>query len=100
MSTTTTPGTVNGNYFIQVPDTGNVTQIEIVLGTSLGGNEYLSHVINFDGTGLPSGFSFSRTANMVTIGIGDLTENAAYYGQVRLKDNSGSWSSIYQFVSN
>lgn len=100
MAASAAPGTVTANYFVEVSDTNDISQIEIVPGASMGGNEYLSQVINFNGSNLPSGFSLSRTANIVHVGIGTVAANAAYYGQVRLKSNNGSWSPYYTFVSN
>lgn len=101
MQATNTAGVVSGNYFVEVPDTTNVSQIEIKLGSNPGLADYVNQVFDYDvTTGLPTGYTYSRTGRIINISIGNRTEDGAYYGQVRIKNNSGSWSAVYPFVSN
>lgn len=88
-------------YYIMLSDTANVSQIETQLGSSSGQVDILNHTFNYDvSTGLPSGYTYSRQGNKLTLAIANLTLNEIYYGSVRVKNSSGTWSSPYSFITN
>ena len=92
----------NEGYFkVVVPDTNNVNEIEIMVGTETNPSEMFSHTFTYDqNSGLPSGVSYSRTANEISIGMGTVTLLNTYNAKVRLKNTSNSWSDWYEFIGN
>jgi hypothetical protein len=92
----------NEGYFkVVVPDTNNVNEIEIMIGTDNDPSEMFSHTFTYDqNSGLPSGVSYARSGNEISIGMGTVTLLNAYYAKVRLKNTSNSWSDWYEFIGN
>ncbi|HRH84979.1 MAG TPA: hypothetical protein PK210_12145 [Bacteroidia bacterium] len=100
MRATATEGIMHGVYYIEVPDTGNVSDIEIKLGTDWNLSDLVNASFVYDiPASLSSGFSYSRSGNIIAVDIGDYDQRNAYFGEVRIKE-SGTWSSFYSFVSN
>ncbi|MBK7853678.1 MAG: hypothetical protein IPJ79_01095 [Bacteroidetes bacterium] len=96
------PGTLYaGTYIVFLTDTSNVSQIEIALGTGTGLSDVMTQIYNYDVTsGLPSGYTYTREGNKLTLGIGNYTEYNTYFGSVRIKNVSGTWSSSFNFITN
>ncbi|MEI2759855.1 MAG: hypothetical protein V9G42_10555 [Bacteroidia bacterium] len=100
MRTTPTVGIMHGTYYIEIPDTVNITNIEIKLGTDWNLYDMINESFVYDTpASLPPGFSYSRSGNIIAVDIGDYDQQSAYFGEVRIKE-SGVWSSVYSFVSN
>ena len=91
----------SSTYYVLLSDTVNVSQIETQLGSSSGQSDILNHIFDYDvSTGLPSGYTYSRQGNKLFLGVSSLTANEIYYGTVRVKNTSGTWSSAYSFITN
>lgn len=96
-----TGANLRATFFIEVADTTDVSQLEIKLGTADGQSDLVSHTYDYDvTTGLPAGFSYSRTGNKVTLGTNDFSDMSTYFGTVRLKNGSGTWSDEFKFITN
>lgn len=90
-----------GFFKVVVADTNNVSEIEVMVGSDDNPAELFSHVFSYDqSSGLPSGLSYSRSANEIILGMGTVTLLNAYNAKARLKDGSGNWSSWYEFIGN
>jgi len=96
------PGaSISGTYYVILTDTNSISQIETGLGTTSGSTDVLNHTFNYDvSSGLPAGYSYTREGNKLILGIGTFTERNSYYGSVRIKNTSGTWSSPYSFITN
>ncbi len=92
----------NEGYFkVVVPDTNDVTQIEMLVGSDDNTSELFSQIITYDqSSGLPTGVTYSRIGNEINIGMGTVTMLSAYHAKVRLKNSSNNWSDWYQFIGN
>jgi hypothetical protein len=101
MKATATTGIMHGTYYIEVPDTGNVADIEIKLGTDWNLSDMVNASFAYENpASLPLGFTYAREGKIIAVDIGDFDEQSVYYGGVRIKNSSGTWSSVYQFVAN
>jgi len=100
-SATITNGRTACTYFVELPDTVSISEIEIKLGTREGFNDLVTHVFAFDvSSGLPSGFSYSRNNNKLQLKVGNVNESPIYFGEVRLKSTSGNWDAPFKFTTN
>lgn len=100
----TTPGS-NGNVYgfvhVDLPDTVTILSVEVKLGSNDAGTDLLNHVFAFDVTqGLLSGYSWQRSGKHVVLQVGQFTETAVVFGQIRLQSNASVWSDAYSFVTN
>lgn len=102
MDDASAPGTLYAaTYFVFLSDTVSASQIEIKLGTNSGLTDVMTYTYNYDvASGLPSGYTYSREGNKLTLVIGNYTERNTYFGSVRIKNTSGSWSSPFNFITN
>jgi len=90
----------SGVVTIELPDTTNVSQIEITL-LSTNNDLLFNNSFNFDVTvGLISGMSYSRDNFTVSIGIGQIVLPLVYQSRIRLKNSSGTWGNYYEYISN
>lgn len=89
----------NNLFTVVLSDTLGISEIEIRLGSELASSDIMLHSFNYD-TQPSSPYSYLRAGNQVKLGIGSITLTDMYYGEVRLKDTNGNWSSPFQFVSN
>lgn len=90
-----------GTYVVFLSDTNNISQIEISLGTASGLTDVMAQTYNYDvSSGLPSGYTYNREGNKLTLGIGNYTEVNTWFGSVRIKNASGTWSSSLNFITN
>jgi hypothetical protein len=89
-----------GTIVVTVSDTNNVDLVEVSLKNS-SGDQLMNHTYQYDvTTGLPSGWTYSRSRNKITLHIGSYAAEDSYIGSARIKDNSGNWSASYRFITN
>jgi len=89
------------NFDVLLPDTTNISEIELQIGSSSNSAEYFSHVFSYDqSSGLPSGLTYTRDGASVALGLGTLSISNVYVVKTRLKNSSGSWGDWYEFVGN
>lgn len=95
------PSLLEGTFVVILNDASAITNFEVKLGTSSGLSDVMSHTYAFDVTlGLPTGFTYLREGNKVTLGIGTYTDKSTYYGQARVQRSNGIWSQPLQFIAN
>ncbi len=91
---------INGNtgiFSIVIPDSTNILEIELIIGTKSNLSDVFAHTYTFDQTsGLPSGLSFIRDGMITYLGIGTITVQNVYNSKVRLKNTSGMWGDWYE----
>ena len=93
-------GQVSITYIIVLDDTANVTDLEFQLGTKEAENDLVDYSCSFDiNSGLPSGWSYSRLKNKISLSMGTFSEHGLYYGQARIKAN-GNWEDPFSFIAN
>ncbi len=87
-------------FTVQIPDTINITHLEVNLGTYDGATDLFSHTFVYDQTaGLSSGMSYLREGKTVTLGLGAISTADTRFARVRLK-HSGLWSDWFSFLAN
>jgi len=95
---------INGNtgiFSIVIPDSANISEIELQIGSNENPTEVFEHIFIYDQTsGLPNGLSFSRSGVTINLGLGTITPLNIYHVKTRLKNGSGDWSDWYEFVGN
>jgi hypothetical protein len=92
---------VSGEFTVLLEDTTNVSQIKVMLGAEVDSSNLVLYIFNYDvTTSLPSGFTYSRSQNMVTLHVGTFDIYSTYFGSVQIKDNSNSWRTPYNFITN
>jgi|GEM_PF-1923426 len=90
-----------GTFKVMVPDTNDVNEIEMQVGTQDNASEMFSQIFSYDQlSGFPSGMSYSQSGNEITFGMGTVVLQNAYHAKVRLKNGSNSWSDWYEFIGN
>ncbi len=90
-----------GTVMVSLEDSTNVSEIEVNLGSKNSFNDLFSHSYTFDNsTGLPSGLTYTRQNLNIFLGVGTLNFPTALNVKVRIKDNSGNWSSYLEYISN
>jgi len=78
-----------------LPDTGQVSKINVKLGTMPGASDLLNHSFVYDGN--PGGtYSYLRNGNFLVLGLGNYSNsnNALYYSEVEIEDAAGNKSSV------
>jgi hypothetical protein len=95
---------INGNtgiFSLVIPDSTNISEIELQIGSSENPSEVFEHTFVYDQTsGLSNGLSFSRSGVTINLGLGTLTPLNIYHVKTRLKNGSGTWGNWYEFVGN
>jgi len=89
----------SNSFTVLVSDTTGISEVEVRLGSELAASDIMLHSFNYDAQP-SSSYTYSRSGNQITLGIGSITSSDMYYGEVRLKDSNGNWGSPFQFVSN
>ncbi|MBK8416660.1 MAG: hypothetical protein IPL22_20410 [Bacteroidetes bacterium] len=90
-----------GIFSIVIPDSTNISEIELQIGSSENPSEVFEHTFVYDQTtGLPTGLSYSRDGVNINLGLGTLVPLNIYHVKTRLKNGSGSWGDWYEFVGN
>ena len=87
-------------YHFDLNDTTTISKFHIKMGTTSGGSEVFSHVIDFDQTtNLPVGFNYSRDGMDVSLTVGAYHLGFFYY-EAKLEDTSGTFSAVETEDSN
>ena len=90
-----------GIFNLVIPDSTNISEIELQIGSNGNPSEVFEHTFVYDQTsGLPTGLSFSRSGVNINLGLGILTPLNIYYVKTRLKNGSSAWGDWYEFVGN
>ncbi|MBL7914332.1 MAG: hypothetical protein BWY67_00360 [Bacteroidetes bacterium ADurb.Bin397] len=90
-----------GIFSLVIPDSTNISEIELQIGSNENPTEVFEHIFIYDQTsGLPNGLSFSRSGVTINLGLGTITPLNIYHVKTRLKNGSGDWSDWYEFVGN
>lgn len=88
-------------FYIELADTNNISSLEVKLGGQEGSSELISQELLYDiTTGLPAGFSYSRIGNKIYITSSVFSDVSTYFGSVRIKNNGGTWSDEFKFITN
>lgn len=79
-------------------DSTDIQNIEVKLGSTDGGSEFMSHVFAFDVSGsLGGGLSYVRNGNSIQLGLGELTGVYSYFAEVRVQHLNGTYSPFISF---
>ncbi len=90
-----------GIFSLVIPDSTNISEIELQIGSSEDPSEVFEHTFVYDQTsGLPNGLSYFRSGVTINLGLGTITPLNIYHVKTRLKNSSGSWGAWYEFVGN
>jgi hypothetical protein len=90
-----------GIFSLVIPDSTNISEIELQIGSNGNPSEVFEHTFVYDQTsGLSTGLSFSRSGVNINLGLGTLTTLNIYHVKTRLKNGSGTWGDWYEFVGN
>ena len=81
-------------FNIQLSDTIDIKKIEVSLGSSIDGSEFLNYSINYNGSFLPRGVKFTRIGNQLIIDAGKYASIGVFYASVRLKYSDGTYSNV------
>ncbi|HBX49684.1 MAG: hypothetical protein A2275_17195 [Bacteroidetes bacterium RIFOXYA12_FULL_35_11] len=78
-------------YHISVNEIINVKKVHVQIGTTEGGHQILSQVINATGVSqtFPDGLSYNKTGNKIELGLGNRCPNQQFIS-VKLEDNQGN----------
>ena len=94
-------GFVQGNCEVLLEDSTGIQSVELILTDLMSKEVLFNQEYIFDQTsGLPSGTSWMREGTKVTLGLSTLPKKLAWQGAIRLKNNSGQWSSPFVFLFN
>ncbi len=86
------------NMNLSLYDSTDIQNIEVRIGSSENGSEFISHVFSFDVSGsLGGGLSYIRNGYTVQLGLGELVGVYAYYAEVRVQHLNGSFSPSISF---
>lgn len=88
-----------GFFELELTDSTDVSHIEVNLGTENGLSDLATYIYTFDSTP-GSGYSYSRDGNKIKLGVPGFPISTTYFGRIRLKDISGSWSPYAYFIAN
>ena len=88
----------SANMSIDLFDTTGIDQIEVKLGSVMGGSDYLSKNFLFDVPGsFGDGTSFYRNDFNVSIGLGHYPGLTDYFAEIRIKRQDGSFTDSVLF---
>ena len=86
------------NVFVNMvlQDTNQVSKINIKLGVSPDGSEFLNRSFFYDQINPGAGYSYARKGNYIKLGLGvhPNTTNALYYATVEIEDANGNKSTL------
>lgn len=90
-----------GNFYVQVADTINVSEVEITLSSSEDSIDIASQIFQYDQTsGLPIPLEYNRVGNVIQLKIGPIPLIPTYFASVRTKDLTNIWSDRFIFIFN
>ena len=86
---------------ISISDTSNCDAILLELYDAMSDIMIFDNEFLFDdANGLPNGFTWSRSGNLITLGLGLLPKIPIWNARVRLQDSQSNWSPWEQFIFN
>ena len=89
------------NFSLVIPDTSDISEIELQIGSNENPSEVFEHTFIYDQTsGLPTGLTFARDGANISLGLGTLPALNIYHVKTRLKNGNGNWGDWYEFVGN
>ncbi|MBK7966500.1 MAG: hypothetical protein IPK10_15300 [Bacteroidetes bacterium] len=98
---TTNVGELSSSFVIHITDSVQIDKIEVDLGSNDGLSNLINQDFDFDiVTGLPNGFSYTRTGNSIVLETGIIPEYPTFFGRARLKLSNGLYSPYFSFTSN
>ncbi|MBK6641572.1 MAG: hypothetical protein IPG39_10180 [Bacteroidetes bacterium] len=90
-----------GIFSLVIPDSTNISEIELLIGSNENPTEVFEHTFIYDQTsGLPTGLTFARDGANIRLGLGTLPVLNIYHVKTRLKNGNGNWGDWYEFVGN
>jgi len=96
-----TPDFLTSDFIVQLSDTTQIDLIEVKLGSTDQSSDLVNYSFPFDAaSGLPSGYSYSRSANSVMLSTGLIPEIPTFFGRIRLKLSNGQFTDYFSFTSN
>ncbi len=88
-------------FVVSLSDSSQIDKVEIELGSTEGQNDLINYDFDFDVTsGIPSGFSYLRVGNRVSLETGTIAAYPTFFGRARLKLSSGQYTSYFSFTAN
>ena len=88
-------------FVVSLSDSSQIDKVEIELGSTEGQNDLINQNFDFDSNvGLPSGFSYFRIGNRVSLETGTIPAFPTYFGRARLKLSNGQYTSYFSFTAN
>lgn len=93
---------LNINLSLVLPDTSNISFIHISLKSEQMGLELMNYAFIYDQSNLTNGLTYNRNGNYVELGIGILpnTNQAIFFAEAQLEDNTGNKSEIIYTTSS
>ncbi|MBK8873400.1 MAG: hypothetical protein KBH11_06450 [Bacteroidia bacterium] len=90
-----------GIFRLVIPDSTNISEIELQIGSNENHSEVFEHTFIYDQTsGLPTGLTYARDGANIRLGLGTLSALNIYHVKTRLKNGNGNWGDWYEFVGN
>jgi hypothetical protein len=91
---------INSIFYVEVPDTNSLNEIEVELGSKNEMNDIFGYVFIYDQVvALPFGYSYQRSGSNIEIGLGSLQYPLTVFARIRLKTLS-QWGDWFSFVAN
>jgi hypothetical protein len=98
---TSNSDSLTSSFVVSISDSSQIDKIEIELGSTEGQNDLINQNFDFDSNaGLPSGYSYLRVGNRVSLETGAIPAYPTFFGRARLKLSNGQYSSYFSFTAN
>lgn len=98
---TVDPDVLSSSFVVILSDSSQIDKVEIELGSTEGQNDLINHDFDFDVTSsLPTGYSYLRVGNRVSLETGTVAAYPTFFGRARLKLSSGQYTSYFSFTAN
>lgn len=80
---------------VELPTTEGISKINVSMGSAPSSSNLVNHSFDFDvTTGLPSGYSYTRTGNRIVLEVGTHAGTNHYTANVTLEDANGVESEV------
>lgn len=90
--------TIRIQMTVNVFDETGIYAIQVSLGSTLGGSDLLSKSFAFDQFGnVGNGCTYSRTGEVITLGLGDYQGLSSYFSEVRIERVDHSFTESFVF---
>ncbi len=98
---TSNPDSLSCSFVVSLSDSTQIDKVEIELGSTEGQNDLINQNFDFDSNAnLPSGFSYLRIGNRVSLETGTIPAYPTFFGRARLKLSNGQYTSYFSFIAN